>query len=89
LRERDGENFYADQRRSTCRREWLVRLRTYAPLVTLGEGKNSLFASAGTALVLHKRPGDLKTDPAGNAGNHVACGRIIKLGKEKHAATAD
>jgi Cu-Zn family superoxide dismutase len=62
---------------------------TYAPLVTLGEGKNSLFPSAGTALVLHKMPGDLKTDPAGNAGDRVACGRIIKLGKERHAATAD
>jgi superoxide dismutase, Cu-Zn family len=62
---------------------------TYAPLVTLSDGKNSLFSSAGTALVLHKMPGDLKTDPAGNAGDRVACGRIIKLGKEKHAATAD
>ena len=59
---------------------------TYAPLVILGEGKQSLFHPEGTALVIHAKPGDLKTDPAGDAGNRVACGRIIKIEKAKQAA---
>jgi superoxide dismutase, Cu-Zn family len=61
----------------------------YAPLVTLGEGKQSLLQPEGTALVIHTKSDDLKTDPSGNAGDRVACGRIIKLGKEKHAAATD
>jgi len=61
----------------------------YAPLVTLGEGKQSLLRPEGTALVIHAKSDDLKTDPSGNAGDRVACGRIIKLGKEKHAVATD
>jgi Cu-Zn family superoxide dismutase len=61
----------------------------YAPLATLGEGKQSLLQPEGTALVIHEKSDDLKTDPSGHAGDRVACGRIIKLGKEKHAAVTD
>jgi len=46
--------------------------------VTLGEGANSLFQPAGTALVIHADPDDMKTDPAGNAGARIACGVITK-----------
>lgn len=44
--------------------------------VTLGAGAGSLFPKGGTALVLHARADDLKSDPAGNAGGRVACGVI-------------
>ena len=44
--------------------------------VTLGAGPNSLFANGGTALVVHAKADDLKTDPAGNAGDRIACGVI-------------
>jgi Cu-Zn family superoxide dismutase len=45
--------------------------------VTLELGKpNSLFANGGTALVIHANPDDFVTDPAGNAGDRVACGVI-------------
>ena len=44
--------------------------------VSLGSGPNSLFANGGTALVLHAKADDLKTDPAGNAGDRIACGVI-------------
>ena len=47
-----------------------------APGVTLGTGSGSLFPRGGTALVLHARADDLKSDPAGNAGDRVACGVI-------------
>lgn len=47
--------------------------------VTLEEGAaNSLFANGGTALVIHAKADDLKTDPAGNAGDRIACGVITK-----------
>ena len=49
-----------------------------APLVTLGEGKNSLFRDGGTALMVHQGPDDYATDPAGAAGPRIACG-IIEL----------
>jgi Cu-Zn family superoxide dismutase len=46
--------------------------------VTLGAGANSLFTNGGTALVIHAKPDDMKTDPAGNAGDRIACGVIAK-----------
>ena len=47
--------------------------------VTLGPGENSLFHPGGTALVIHAGPDDEMTDPAGNAGDRVACGVIKPL----------
>ncbi len=47
--------------------------------VTLEEGKpNSLYANGGTAIVIHAKADDMKTDPAGNAGDRIACGVITK-----------
>jgi Cu-Zn family superoxide dismutase len=48
------------------------------PHVTLGKGANSVFSNGGTALVIHAKPDDMKTDPAGNAGDRIACGVIGK-----------
>jgi Cu-Zn family superoxide dismutase len=41
-------------------------------------GRNSVFTNGGTALVVHAKPDDMKTDPAGNAGPRIACGTITK-----------
>jgi Cu-Zn family superoxide dismutase len=46
--------------------------------VTLGEGPNSLFGRDGGAVVLHAADDDYKTDPAGNSGDRIACGVIVK-----------
>ena len=46
--------------------------------VTMGSEPNSIFAGGGTALVIHEKGDDSKTDPAGNAGNPIACGAITK-----------
>lgn len=49
------------------------------PRVTLDAGApNSLFANGGTALVIHAKADDMKTDPAGAAGDRIACGVIKK-----------
>jgi Cu-Zn family superoxide dismutase len=41
----------------------------------------SLFRDGGTALVIHAKADDMKTDPAGNAGDRIACGVIEKPSK--------
>jgi len=46
--------------------------------VTLGDGANSVFANGGTALVIHGKGDDMKTDPSGNSGPRIACGVISK-----------
>ncbi len=48
--------------------------------VVLGNGteSNSLFANGGTSIMIHAKADDMKTDPAGNAGDRIACGVITK-----------
>ena len=46
--------------------------------VTLEDGPHSLFTNGGTALVIHAKADDMKTDPAGAAGDRIACGVITK-----------
>lgn len=48
------------------------------PRVSLGMSANSVFTNGGTALVIHAKADDMKTDPAGNAGDRIACGTITK-----------
>jgi Cu-Zn family superoxide dismutase len=48
------------------------------PRVNLGTGDHSVFANGGTALVIHAKADDMKSDPAGNAGDRIACGAITK-----------
>jgi len=49
--------------------------------VTLDKGKpNSLFGADGTALVIHASADDYKSDPAGNAGDRIACGVVQESG---------
>ena len=45
--------------------------------VTLKAGPHSLLTS-GAAVVVHAKADDYKTDPAGNAGDRIACGVITK-----------
>jgi len=42
------------------------------------DGSNSLFAGNGTALVIHAKADDQKTDPSGNSGDRIACGTVSK-----------
>jgi superoxide dismutase, Cu-Zn family len=39
---------------------------------------NSVFANGGTAIIIHEKADDMKTDPTGNAGGRIACGVIIQ-----------
>lgn len=53
-----------------------VRTSLVAPNVTLGGGPNSLFHEGGSAVVIHEKEDDYKTDPSGNSGARIACGVI-------------
>ncbi len=56
-----------------------VSVEVLAHGVTLKEGeKHSLFHEGGTALVVHAKADDNVGDPAGNAGDRIACGVITK-----------
>ena len=48
------------------------------PRVNLGADNHSVFSNGGTALMVHAKADDLKTDPTGNAGDRIACGLIMK-----------
>jgi Cu-Zn family superoxide dismutase len=67
-----------DLQNVTVKEDGTVKTEIMATRVTLGPGKDSLFQSEGTALVLHADPDDEKSDPAGNAGARIACGVITK-----------
>src|ERR1051326_4355559 len=55
-----------------------ARVTVTDALVNLGDGGASLFANGGTALVIHAKADDMKTDPSGNSGDRIACGVISK-----------
>ncbi len=47
------------------------------PRVTLApDAPNSLFAGGGTSIIIHAKADDYKSDPAGNAGDRIACGAV-------------
>ena len=48
------------------------------PRATLSAGRNGLWENGGAALVIHAKADDMVTDPAGNAGERIACGVIEK-----------
>jgi superoxide dismutase, Cu-Zn family len=52
-----------------------LSLEVLNPAVTLS-GKSKLLDDDGAALVIHAAADDYRTDPAGNAGDRIACGII-------------
>jgi Cu-Zn family superoxide dismutase len=61
-----------------------VRLELLMPGVTLeGDGGAALLDADGSAFVIHAGPDDYHTDPAGAAGDRIACGVVARA----HQAT--
>jgi superoxide dismutase, Cu-Zn family len=67
-----------DMKNFTVKPDGTAKVTVDDARVNLGEGDHSVFAGGGTALVIHARADDLKSDPAGNAGDRIACGTITK-----------
>jgi Cu-Zn family superoxide dismutase len=58
-----------------------AKVRLLLPDVVLsddGSGRPALLGGDGTALVVHSHADDYRTDPAGDAGDRIACGVIKK-----------
>jgi superoxide dismutase, Cu-Zn family len=68
-----------DMNNFTVGKDGSAKATVTAPGVTLGSESNSVFANGGTALVVHDKADDMMTDPAGNAGDRIACGTIAKM----------
>jgi Cu-Zn family superoxide dismutase len=55
-----------------------VKTTVMVKSVTMGTDSHSIFTNGGTALVIHAKADDYKTDPSGNSGDRIACGTITK-----------
>jgi Cu-Zn family superoxide dismutase len=53
-----------------------LRAEAIAPMATLGSGTGTLFGPDGTALVIHAKADDYASQPAGDAGDRIACAVI-------------
>lgn len=67
-----------DMKNFTVASDGTAKTTVTDPDVTLGADTHSVFSNGGTALVIHAKADDMKTDPAGNAGDRIACGVISK-----------
>jgi Cu-Zn family superoxide dismutase len=54
-----------------------ARYEAVTDRVTLREGLVSVFDGDGSALVIHEKADDQRTDPTGDSGARVACGVIV------------
>lgn len=59
-----------------------ARVELFAGGTRLLGGKNAMLDEDGAALVVHEKPDDYHTDPAGAAGGRIACG-VIELADMK------
>ena len=62
----------------TVKADGTARVTVTDRRVNLGTNKYSLFTDGGTALVIHAKADDMKTDPSGSSGDRIACGVITK-----------
>ena len=67
-----------DMNNFVVRADGTAKVTVTDPRVNLGTDSHSLFTAGGTSLVIHAKADDMKTDPAGNSGERIACGVITK-----------
>ena len=67
-----------DMMNFTVGKNGTAKTTVMASNATLAAGQDSVFSSGGTALMIHEKADDMKSDPAGNAGPRIACGVITK-----------
>ncbi len=58
----------------------VVKAEFFTDRLTLGDGGNGLMDQDGSAVVLHSGPDDYTSQPAGDAGDRIACGVVEQPG---------
>jgi len=62
----------------TADKNGLVKTQFRTGLISLKkDAKNSLLGKNGASVIIHEKPDDYITDPAGASGNRIACGVVI------------
>ncbi|MDB5649731.1 MAG: hypothetical protein JWL62_1251, partial [Hyphomicrobiales bacterium] len=56
----------------------MLKLQIFTDAVTMGAGETSLYDADGSALVIHAKADDYRSQPAGDSGDRIACGVIEK-----------
>lgn len=69
-----------DMPNQSVAQDGVLRVQVLNSKVTLGQGEATLFDSDGSALVIHARPDDYRSQPAGDAGDRLACAVIQRQG---------
>jgi superoxide dismutase, Cu-Zn family len=64
-------------------KDGMARYQTLNDRITLGPGEASVFDADGSSVVIHANADDHMSDPAGNAGDRIACGVITKVTPRK------
>jgi superoxide dismutase, Cu-Zn family len=54
-----------------------AQLEVIAPNASLEKGPAAILPNGGRSLVIHAKADDMTSDPAGNAGDRIACGVIV------------
>jgi superoxide dismutase, Cu-Zn family len=67
-----------DMKNFTVKANGTAKITVVDERVNLDDDAHSVFANGGTALMIHEKADDMKSDPAGNAGMRIACGVIAK-----------
>jgi Cu-Zn family superoxide dismutase len=55
-----------------------LRASAITSLFTLGNGRKSIFDRDGASIIVHAKGDDYASNPAGNSGDRVACGVIMR-----------
>lgn len=57
-----------------------LHIHLFSPNVSLSNGDGALLDSDGSALIVHAKADDYKSQPAGDAGDRIACAVIEQVG---------
>jgi Cu-Zn family superoxide dismutase len=67
----DLPNQYADA-------QGALHASTLTNMFSLGNGKKSIFDRDGASIIVHAKADDFVSQPAGNSGDRIACGVIVR-----------
>lgn len=70
-----AEHRAGDMLNLTAAEDGTATVDALVPDVTLGDGSPT--DVLGRSLIVHARPDDYATQPAGNSGDRIACGLIV------------